>query len=98
MYVSKKVTDFTTIGSVELQSDLNFFNVFRMQTFFQAKEILHTCTLQVHGVLPPMGFSVSTGDNSVTSPSYTSLVSLILRPMARRKFSIRTSVFLISDE
>ena len=48
--------------------------------------------------IPPIGFSVSTGDNSVTSPSYTSLVSLILRPIARRKFSISTSVFLISDE
>lgn len=48
--------------------------------------------------LPPMGFSVSTGVSSVTSPSYTSLVSLIRSPMARRKFSIRTSVFLISVE
>ena len=69
-------------------------------------------------VNPPTGFSVSTGDNSVTSPSYTcnshqcvysasgqvlsarptSLVSLILRPIARLKFSINTSVFLISLE
>src|SRR3954454_6589299 len=47
---------------------------------------------------PPSGFSVSSGVSSVTSPSYTSLVSLMRRPMARRKFSINTSVFLISEE
>ena len=45
-----------------------------------------------------MGFSVSAGVSSVTSPSYTSLVSLMRRPMARLKFSISTSVFFISDE
>lgn len=30
--------------------------------------------------LPPIGFSVSTGVSSITSPSYTSLVSFILKP------------------
>ncbi|MPC23699.1 hypothetical protein E2C01_016759 [Portunus trituberculatus] len=44
-----------------------------------------------------MGFSVSTGVSSVTSPSYTSFTSLIRRPIARRKFSIRTSVFFTSE-
>ncbi|WAR25693.1 CC146-like protein [Mya arenaria] len=48
--------------------------------------------------LPPIGFSVSTGVSSVTSPSYTSFVSFIRRPMARLKFSMSTSVFLISEE
>ena len=37
--------------------------------------------------LPPIGFSVSTGDNSVTSPSYTSFVSLILNPKDSHKCS-----------
>ena len=32
---------------------------------------------------PPIGFSVSTGVSSVTSPSYTSFVSLIRRPENR---------------
>ena len=36
--------------------------------------------------------------SSVTSPSYTSFVSLIRSPIARRKFSISTSVFFTSDE
>ncbi len=45
---------------------------------------------------PATGFSVFTGESSVTTPSYTYLVSLILRPAALRKFFIRTSVFLIS--
>ena len=36
--------------------------------------------------------------SSVTSPSYTSFVSLMRRPIARRKFSISTSVFFTSDE
>jgi len=30
--------------------------------------------------LPPIGFSVSTGVSSITSPSYTSFVSFILKP------------------
>uniref|UniRef100_A0A8W7PQA4 Uncharacterized protein n=1 Tax=Anopheles coluzzii TaxID=1518534 RepID=A0A8W7PQA4_ANOCL len=45
---------------------------------------------------PPIGFSVSTGVSSVTSPSYTSFVSRMRSPIERRKFSISTSVFLIS--
>ena len=45
---------------------------------------------------PPIGFSVSVGVSSVTSPSYTSFTSFILRPIALRKFSIRTSVGLTS--
>ena len=34
----------------------------------------------------------------MTSPSYTSLFSLIRNPIARRKFSIRISVFFTSEE
>ena len=45
-----------------------------------------------------VGTAVSSGVISVTSPSYTSLVSLILRPMARLKCSASTSVFLTSAE
>ena len=47
---------------------------------------------------PPEVLSVSSGVSSVTSPSYTSLFSLMRSPMARRKFSIRISVFLTSEE
>lgn len=47
---------------------------------------------------PPWGSSCSSGFNSTTSPSQTSFVSLILNPMALRKFSIKISVFLTSDE
>ena len=46
---------------------------------------------------PPPADSVSSGVSSVTSPSYTSLFSLIRNPMARRKFSIRISVFFTSE-
>ena len=45
-----------------------------------------------------MGSSVSSGVISVTSPSQTSLFSFILKPIARRKFSIKISVFFTSDE
>jgi len=47
---------------------------------------------------PPPALSVSSGVSSVTSPSYTSLFSLMRRPMARRKFSIKISVFFTSLE
>ncbi len=47
---------------------------------------------------PPSGFSVSSGVSSMTSPSYTSLFSLIRRPIALLKFSIRISTFFTSDE
>lgn len=42
--------------------------------------------------------SISSAFNSITSPSYTSLVSLIRSPMDLRKFSISTSVFFTSLE
>jgi len=35
--------------------------------------------------LPPIGFSVSTGVSSITSPSYTSFVSLILKPTTHQR-------------
>ena len=44
----------------------------------------------------PKGFSLSSGVNSATSPSYTSFLSCTRRPMARRKFSISASVFFTS--
>jgi hypothetical protein len=47
---------------------------------------------------PSPGFSCSSNLNSVSSPSHTSLVSLILNPIALLKFSYKTSVFLTSDE
>ncbi len=47
---------------------------------------------------PPSGFSVSSGVSSMTSPSYTSLFSLIRRPIALLKFSMRISTFFTSDE
>jgi hypothetical protein len=40
-------------------------------------------------------FFISVENTSLSSPLY---LPLILSPMARRKFSIRTSVFLISGE
>ena len=42
--------------------------------------------------------SISSAFSSITSPSYTSLVSLIRSPMDLRKFSISTSVFFTSLE
>ena len=47
---------------------------------------------------PPDGSSFSSGVISVTSPSQTSFVSLILIPIALQKFSISTSVFFTSLE
>jgi len=40
----------------------------------------------------------SSGVSSITSPSYTSLFSLMRRPIARRKFSMRISTFFTSVE
>lgn len=55
-----------------------------------------TITCEMVLPYPLSGFSVSAGVNSVTSPSYTSLVSLIRKPIARLKPPLRTSVFFTS--
>ena len=47
--------------------------------------------------MPRCGLT-SSGVSSMTSPSYTSLFSLMRRPMARRKFSMRISTFFTSVE
>lgn len=44
------------------------------------------------------GFSASSSLISVTSPSHTSFVSFIHKPIALLKFSYKISVFLTSDE
>ena len=41
---------------------------------------VNTELLMCSSHLPPIGFSVSTGVSSITSPSYTSFVSFILKP------------------
>ena len=49
-------------------------------------------------LFPEARSSLSYVFSSVISPSQTYFVSLILIPIDRRKFSIRTSVFFIYEE
>ena len=96
--LSEKLEDFTSQTNLTILPQTLLFYCLVKLDYLYPNYICYLTSLKKLTFLPPMGFSVSTGLSSVTSPSYTSLVSLIRSPMARLKFSINTSVFFISDE